>query len=45
MSDEKPQILLVEDEMHLARGITFNLEQEGFLVSHVETGEEALEKV
>jgi two-component system alkaline phosphatase synthesis response regulator PhoP len=45
MSGEKPQILLVEDEIHLARGITFNLEQEGFLVSHVESGEEALEKV
>ncbi|MBJ6723320.1 response regulator transcription factor [Geomesophilobacter sediminis] len=45
MSEEKPQILLVEDEIHLARGITFNLEQEGYLVSHVESGEEALEKV
>ena len=45
MPGEKPQILLVEDEIHLARGITFNLEQEGFLVSHVESGEEALEKV
>jgi two-component system, OmpR family, alkaline phosphatase synthesis response regulator PhoP len=45
MAGEKPQILLVEDEIHLARGITFNLEQEGYLVSHVESGEEALEKV
>lgn len=45
MSEEKPQILLVEDEIHLARGITFNLEQEGYLISHVESGEEALEKV
>ena len=45
MSGEKPQILLVEDEIHLARGITFNLEQEGYMVSHVESGEEALEKV
>jgi two-component system, OmpR family, alkaline phosphatase synthesis response regulator PhoP len=45
MSEERPQILLVEDEIHLARGITFNLEQEGYLVSHVESGEEALEKV
>jgi two-component system, OmpR family, alkaline phosphatase synthesis response regulator PhoP len=44
MSGEKPHILLVEDEMHLARGISFNLEQEGYLVSHVESGEEALEK-
>ncbi|HJV64213.1 MAG TPA: response regulator transcription factor [Geomonas sp.] len=45
MSDEKPHILLVEDEIHLARGICFNLEQEGYLVSHVESGEEALDKV
>ncbi|HJV35552.1 response regulator transcription factor [Geomonas sp.] len=45
MSDDKPHILLVEDEMHLARGICFNLEQEGYLVSHVESGEEALDKV
>jgi len=45
MSGERPQILLVEDEIHLARGITFNLEQDGYLVSHVESGEEALEKV
>jgi DNA-binding response OmpR family regulator len=44
MSGEKPHILLVEDEMHLARGISFNLEQEGYLISHVESGEEALEK-
>ncbi|WP_298272014.1 response regulator transcription factor [Geobacter sp.] len=42
MNDEKPHILLVEDEMHLARGICFNLEQEGYRVSHVESGEEAL---
>ncbi|GFO56454.1 DNA-binding response regulator [Geomonas sp. Red276] len=45
MSELKPHILLVEDEIHLARGITFNLEQEGHLISHVESGEEALDKV
>lgn len=45
MSEEKPHILLVEDEMHLARGICFNLEQEGYRVSHVESGEEALERL
>ncbi|MBT0654731.1 response regulator transcription factor [Geomobilimonas luticola] len=44
MSEDKPHILLVEDEMHLARGICFNLEQEGYRVSHVETGEKALER-
>lgn len=45
MSDQRPHILLVEDEIHLARGIFFNLEQEGYQVSHVETGEEALERM
>jgi len=34
--------MLVEDEIHLARGICFNLEQEGCRVSHFETGEKAL---
>jgi two-component system, OmpR family, alkaline phosphatase synthesis response regulator PhoP len=43
MSEERPHILLVEDEINLARGICFNLEQDGYRVSHVETGEEALE--
>ena len=45
MSHEKPHILLVEDEIHLARGICFNLELEEYRVSHVESGEEALERV
>ncbi len=45
MVDDKPQILLVEDEIHLARGICFNLEQDGYRVSHVESGEEALERI
>lgn len=34
--------MLVEDEIHLARGICFNLEEEGYRVSHFETGEKAL---
>jgi DNA-binding response OmpR family regulator len=42
MNDERPHILLVEDEIHLARGICFNLEHEGYRVTHVESGEEAL---
>jgi len=42
---DKPHILLVEDEIHLARGICFNLEQENCRVSHVESGEEALERL
>ncbi len=45
MPEEKPHILLVEDEIHLARGICFNLEQDGYRVSHVESGEEALERL
>jgi DNA-binding response OmpR family regulator len=45
MAEEKPHILLVEDEIHLARGICFNLELEGYRVSHVETGEDALERM
>lgn len=38
----RPRILLVEDELHIARGLIFNLESEGWLVRHVETGEAAL---
>lgn len=45
MTEEKPHILLVEDEIHLARGICFNLEMEGYRVSHVESGEAALERL
>lgn len=45
MSEEQPHILLVEDEINLARGICFNLEQDDFRVSHVESGEEALERL
>ncbi|MEI8355401.1 MAG: response regulator transcription factor [Deltaproteobacteria bacterium] len=45
MNQEKLHILLVEDEIHLARGICFNLEQEGYRVSHVETGEDALSRL
>jgi len=43
MSEDRPHILLVEDELHLARGMTFNLEEEGYRVSHAATGEAALE--
>jgi len=35
-------ILIVEDEPHLAEGLRFNLEAEGFSVETVETGEHAL---
>src|SRR5215470_19979038 len=37
------RILVVEDEAHLADGLRFNLEAEGYQVELVETGEAALE--
>jgi DNA-binding response OmpR family regulator len=37
------RILIVEDERHLADGLRFNLEAEGYDVSVVESGEAALE--
>lgn len=43
MSDAKSRIMLVEDELHLARGICFNLELDGYAVSHFARGEEALQ--
>jgi DNA-binding response OmpR family regulator len=39
-----PYILLVEDELHIAQGLKFNLEMEGFTVEHVTSGEQALAK-
>jgi DNA-binding response OmpR family regulator len=45
MNDDKPHIMLVEDEIHLARGICFNLEEEGFRVSHFEAAERALDSL
>jgi len=37
------RILIVEDEQHLADGLRFNLEQEGYEVELVESGEAALD--
>jgi len=42
MSLEYP-VLLVEDEPHIAAGLKFNLQAEGYRVTHVERGEAALE--
>ncbi len=39
------RILVVEDEQHLADGLRFNLEAEGYQVSGVDSGEGALEKL
>ncbi len=40
--NQKIPLLLVEDEPHIAQGLIFNLEEEGYHVHHVENGEEAL---
>ena len=37
------RILIVEDEQHIAEGLRFNLEAEGYEAQVVQTGEEALE--
>ena len=39
------RILVVEDEVHLAEGLRYNLEAEGYDVECVESGEEALERL
>jgi DNA-binding response OmpR family regulator len=39
------RVLLVEDEQHLAEGLRFNLEAEGYQVQLVDTGEAALDKL
>ena len=39
------RILIVEDERHLAEGLRFNLEAEGYEVEVAETGEAALESL
>ncbi|OFW08324.1 MAG: DNA-binding response regulator [Acidobacteria bacterium RIFCSPLOWO2_02_FULL_67_36] len=38
-----PRVLIVEDEQHLAEGLRFNLEAEGYQAQIVDTGEAALE--
>jgi DNA-binding response OmpR family regulator len=39
------RVLVVEDEQHLADGLRFNLEAEGYDVETLETGEEALRRL
>jgi DNA-binding response OmpR family regulator len=39
------RVLVVEDERHLAEGLRFNLEAEGYAVAVAETGEAAIETV
>ena len=43
MTPTAVRVLVVEDELHLAEGLRFNLEAEGYQVQVVETGEAALE--
>jgi two-component system, OmpR family, alkaline phosphatase synthesis response regulator PhoP len=38
-------VLIVEDEQHLADGLRFNLEAEGYAVEVIDTGEAALERL
>ena len=40
---EGRRFLIVEDETHLAEGLRFNLEAEGYAIQLVPSGEEALE--
>jgi DNA-binding response OmpR family regulator len=39
------RVLLVEDERHLAEGLRFNLEAEGYQIEVVDSGEEALQRL
>jgi DNA-binding response OmpR family regulator len=39
------RVLVVEDEQHLAEGLRFNLEAEGYLVQVADTGEAALDSL
>jgi two-component system, OmpR family, alkaline phosphatase synthesis response regulator PhoP len=45
MATARPRVLIVEDEHHLAEGLRFNLEAEGFTADVVEDGERALERL
>ena len=44
-SSDVQRVLIVEDEQHLAEGLRFNLEAEGFEAEVVDTGEGALERL
>ena len=45
MTSSIQRVLIVEDELHLAEGLRFNLEAEGFHAEVVDTGEGALERL
>jgi len=44
MSDQKPRILLVEDDLALATAYRVRMEAEGFDVKHCPNGEEAMQE-
>jgi DNA-binding response OmpR family regulator len=41
----RQRVLVVEDEQHLAEGLRFNLEEEGYAAEVVDTGEGALDRL
>ncbi len=43
MGNNNKKIIVVEDEAHLAKGLQFNLEREGYRVTLVDNGQSALE--
>lgn len=45
MTGAHARILIVEDEQHLADGLKFNLDAEGYSADVVETGEEAIDRL
>ena len=45
MNRATQRVLVVEDEQHLADGLRFNLEAEGYAAEIVDTGEAALERI
>ena len=45
MTRAAQRVLIVEDEQHLAEGLRFNLEAEGYGADVVETGEAALDRL
>ena len=45
MSGPPQRVLIVEDEQHLAEGLRFNLEAEGFAAEVVDSGEAALDRL
>jgi two-component system, OmpR family, alkaline phosphatase synthesis response regulator PhoP len=45
MNRPTSRILVVEDEQHLADGLKFNLDAEGYAAEVVDTGEEALDRL